>query len=164
MNTLTNNTEMDTAQLPTTAQFVSRLAADYQAWMNDDIDWATMTERQRVTWETVGAMGDEVVDEVMRGLSAQTPPRDYSARIERTDAGSPSLKISATSLAGHRQIAAFVCELAAIMERVTPVVGAHWSIVADPNNGRVVLQLAGDHETELAYNLLSEMILQNELA
>jgi hypothetical protein len=167
--------------------FVSRLQGNFEAWHDGDIDYATLNEQQRMTWVAIFKMGAEVAAAVERELRAGVPilhgghggcdsdpagssfkHREYSARIERTDAGSPSLKISATSLgsgaAGHRQVAAFVYELAASLERLSQVVDAHWSIVADPSNGCVVVQLAGDHETELAYHLLAELIHQHDLA
>ena len=59
----------------------------------------------------------------------------YRAEVGRTPAGSPILKLTATNPTGryaqHRQLAAFIYELAAEMERRSDDLGARWVISPD---------------------------------
>lgn len=94
--------------------------------------------------------------------------RLYRADVGRTSAGSPILKLTATNPAGryaqHRQMAAFIYELAADMERRSEQLGARWVISPETSNARVVLELAGDHETALADEFVASVIADNDLA
>ena len=94
--------------------------------------------------------------------------RLYRADVGRTPAGSPVLKLTATNPKGryaqHRQMAAFVYELAADMERRSEELGARWVISPEATNGRVVIELAGDHETTLADEFVASVIADNDLS
>ena len=92
--------------------------------------------------------------------------RRYRADVERTPAGSPILKLTATNPAGRyaqRQMAAFIYELAADMERRSEALGAQWVISPEATNGRVVIELADDHKTNLADEFVASVIANNDL-
>jgi hypothetical protein len=92
----------------------------------------------------------------------------YRAAVGRTPAGSPILKLMPTNPEGrygqHRQVAAFIYELAAEMERRSEGLGARWVISAEAANARVIIELAGDHETALADEFVASVIAENDLA
>ena len=94
--------------------------------------------------------------------------RLYHAEVGRTPAGSPILKLSATnpkgSYAQHRQMAAFIYELAADMERRSEELGARWVISPETTNAQVVIELTSDHETTLADEFVASVIADNDLA
>jgi hypothetical protein len=94
--------------------------------------------------------------------------RLYRAEVGRTPAGSPILKLTATNPEGryaqHRQMAAFIYELAADMERRSEQLEARWVISPETTNARVVVELAGDHETALADKFIASVIADNDLA
>ena len=94
--------------------------------------------------------------------------RLYRAEVGRTPAGSPILKLSATNPKGryaqHRQMAAFIYELAADMERRSEELGARWVISPETTNARVVIELTSDHETTLADEFVASVIADNDLA
>ena len=82
--------------------------------------------------------------------------------------GSAILKLSATNPKGcyaqHRQMAAFIYELAAEMERRSGQLEARWVISPETTNARLVIELAGDHETALADKFIASVIADNDLA
>ena len=92
----------------------------------------------------------------------------YRAEVGRTPAGSPILKFTATNPEGryaqHRQLAAFLYEIAADMERRSEQLGARWVISPETTNGWVVVELASDHETALADEFIASVIADNDLA
>ncbi len=92
----------------------------------------------------------------------------YRAEVGRTPAGSPILNLTATNPTGryaqHRQLAAFIYELAAEMERRSDDLGARWVISPEATNARVVIELASDHETTLADEFVARVIADNDLA
>ncbi len=94
--------------------------------------------------------------------------RLYRADVGRTPAGSPILKLTPTNPEGryaqHRQIAAFIYELAAELERRSEDLGARWVISPEAANARLVIELAGDHETTLADEFVARVIADNDLA
>ena len=168
--------------------FVSRLREEFEAWHNEEIDLVTLHERQRMTWVTIYMMGPDVEQAVVRALSGRAALEtgqltsrgggqetlggllgapDYRAQIDHTVEGNPSLKVFAVSpqsgAAEARHIAAYLHELAADMERLSQVLGAHWSIVVEPSNDRIVVELAGDHEADRSITLLTEILLLHHL-
>ncbi len=95
------------------------------------------------------------------------PARRYRALIERTVAGSPMLKVlAADSRSEHaepRQVAALIYEIAADMERRSQQLEAHWAITADPENGQLVIELTGEHEADLADELVANVMTERQL-
>ncbi len=93
--------------------------------------------------------------------------RLYRADVGRTTAGSPILKLTATNPEGryaqHRQMAAFIYELAADMERRSEALGAQWVISPETTNGRVVIERADDDKTNLADEFVASVIADNDL-
>ena len=109
-------------------------------------------------------------DKKAKNKDAKAPfhNRLYRADVGRTPAGSPILKLTATNPKGryaqHRQMAAFIYELAADMERRSEELGARWVISPETPNARVVIELAGDHETALADEFVASVMADNDLA
>lgn len=93
--------------------------------------------------------------------------RRYWGHVERTAAGSPVLALAAADphsfCAEHRQLAAFIYELAADMERRSLPLGVHWTISPDTENRRVVIELTGDHEAELADEFVAIVMVHHQL-
>jgi hypothetical protein len=93
--------------------------------------------------------------------------RLYRAEVTRTAVGSPILKLAATNPKGrhaqHRQMASFIYELAAEMERRSEDLGARWVISPDPTNARIVLELASDDEATRADEFINRLITDFEL-
>jgi hypothetical protein len=93
--------------------------------------------------------------------------RHYCGELQRTATGSPVLRVSPTGPgtyhAEHRQMAALVYELAADMERRSHQLEAHWTISPDAENGQVVIELAGDHETKLADEFVARVLFHHQL-
>ena len=103
----------------------------------------------------------------IRTTAALPPPRRYCALVARTEAGGPVLKVLATDprsqQAEPRQVAAMIYEIAADMERRSQQLEAHWTIAADPERGQVVIELSGEHETELADELVANVMTEHQL-
>jgi hypothetical protein len=93
--------------------------------------------------------------------------RHYCALLARTPAGAPVLKVLATDRpdqpAEPRQVAAMIYEIAADMERRSQQLEANWTIAADPENGQVVIELSGEHETKLADELVVNVMTEHQL-
>jgi hypothetical protein len=105
-----------------------------------------------------------------KGGGAKAPRFDnrlYRAEVGRTPSGSPILQIAAsnpeTRYAKHRQLAAFIYELAAEMERRSEELGARWVISPETANARVVIELTSDHETAPADEFVASIIADNDL-
>ncbi len=175
------------------ARFLTRLRSNVEAWRTGEIDYATYTECQRDTVQAIQAAGPEVVTAVILTLQGaltltdatacagdlETEPywlerrmecrrrRCYRGQIERTTAGSPVLTLLAGNPCNrhteHRQMTAFVYELAADMERRSQLIEAHWTISPDADNRRVVIELTGDHETDLAGELVKNVLRRHQL-
>jgi hypothetical protein len=98
------------------------------------------------------------------GLRLEAPR--YRGDLLRTTKG-PTLRISPTTPVGqdaeHRQVAAVIYELAAHMERLSHQLEAHWTIAPDADSCQVAVELAGDHEVELADELLTNVMIQHQL-
>jgi hypothetical protein len=103
----------------------------------------------------------------VRRTAALPPARRYCGMLARTAAGSPVLKVLAadprSQQAEHRQVAAMIYEIAADMERRSEQLEAHWTISADPENGQVVIELTGEHESELADELVANVMTERQL-
>jgi hypothetical protein len=95
------------------------------------------------------------------------PVRRYCALIARTAAGGPVLRVLAadprSQEAEPRQVAAMIYEIAADMERRSQQLEVHWTIAADPENGQVVIELTGEHEAELADELVANVMTERQL-
>jgi hypothetical protein len=66
--------------------------------------------------------------------------------------------------AEQREMAAFIYELAADMERRSELFGARWIICPDAMNGRVLIGLSGQQEAALAEEFAASVIASSELA
>jgi hypothetical protein len=103
----------------------------------------------------------------VRRTAALPPTRRYCGMVTRTVAGSPVLQVLAadprSQQAVHRQVAAMIYEIAADMERRSEHLEAHWTIAADPENGQVVIELTGEHEAELADELVAKVMTERQL-
>ncbi len=99
--------------------------------------------------------------------AARPPARRYCGVAARTSAGSPVLRVSAADprsrQAEHRQLAAIIYEIAADMERRSHALEVHWTIAADPENGQVVIELTGEHEADLADELVHNVMTEHQL-
>jgi hypothetical protein len=93
--------------------------------------------------------------------------RLYRGELSRSATGSPVLQVSPAHprnwCVDHRQLAALVYDLAADFERRSQELEAHWAIVADAPNGQLVIELTGDHEAELADELITNLMAQHQL-
>ena len=125
---------------------------------------------RRTRAETEGAMKRATsMKKKDRGAEAQRfQNRMYRAEIRRTPAGSPILQVHAANSTGrfanHRQIAAFIYELAAEMERRSESLRADWVVSPERTNERIVLEPANDEETVLADDFLATLIRDHDLA
>ena len=96
--------------------------------------------------------------------------RIYRAQVGRTQAGSPILKIKPINPDGRhaqrRQLAAFIYELAADVERRSDQLGARWVISPTVSPAEVVVELVsdGDGETGLADEFLAGVLADYHLS
>jgi hypothetical protein len=96
--------------------------------------------------------------------------RIYRAELSRTSVGSPIVKIVPLNPKGpsasHRQVAAFLYDLASEMEKRSEELGAKWVISPEAQNAQVVLELAGDrdNEVELSDEFLKTLLADRNLA
>jgi hypothetical protein len=97
------------------------------------------------------------------------PPsaRPYCGVVGRTATGSPMLSVlpadTRSRHAEHRQVAALIYEIAADMERHSHQLQAHWTIAVDAENGQVVIELTGEHEVDLAAELVANIMTDHQL-
>ncbi len=176
-------------------RFIARIRGNVDSWRAREIDFVTFNEWQRATWAAIRAAGKEVEASVVSTLTGSalcmevgvqgdddgrtvqlrlatpTTPRlesrRYRGELQRTEAGSPVLRVSlvdpAHHQAEHRQMAAFVYDLAADMERRSHQLEAHWTISPDADSGQVVIELAGDHEAPLADEFVVNVMFHHQL-
>lgn len=119
----------------------------------------------------VGLLDDDETRTVQLRVARDPAPRSdvlrYRGEICRTPAGSPVLRIAPADPgspdAEHRQVAAMVYELAADMERRSQQLEAHWSIAPAALDHQIVIELSGDHEAELADELLTTIMSRYQL-
>jgi hypothetical protein len=176
-----------------TTRFIARIRQNLELWRAGEIDHATFTDGQRDAWKAIQAAGKRVEAEVIAALhggvlladvgllddndyrTVQLPTlrrlpaqRDgYRGDLGRTVSGNPILRIAAVDLrspnAEHRQLTALIYEIAAHMERCSQQLEVHWSIAPDVDNGQVVIELSGDHESALANELVANVMSQHGL-
>jgi hypothetical protein len=95
--------------------------------------------------------------------------RIYRAELSLTSAGSPTLKIIPINIhgrsAGHRQVAAFLYDLASEMEKRSDELATkpQWVITVEPYDARVILELADEREKEIANLFLAKLLLDRNL-
>jgi hypothetical protein len=93
--------------------------------------------------------------------------RPYRGVVGRTASGCPVLSVLPTTprsrQAEHRQVAALIYEIAADMERHSHQLQAHWTIAVDPEIGQVVIELTGEHEVDLATELVANVMNDHQL-
>jgi hypothetical protein len=93
--------------------------------------------------------------------------RIYRADLGRTDAGSPIIKIVPLNpkgpLASHRQISAFIYDLASEMETRSEVLGATWAISPEAWNSRIVLELGSTNEAKAADEFVRTLLADRNL-
>ena len=155
--------------------------ATYNEWQQDT--WAAIhasgkeVEASVVSALTGSALPAEVGLQASDGQTVQlrlvtpaTPPleaRRYRGELQWTEAGCPALRVSPAEpgrqQAEHRQMAALVYRLAADMERRSQQLEAHWTISPDVEHGQVVIELAGDHEVELAKEFVANVMFHHQL-
>jgi hypothetical protein len=94
--------------------------------------------------------------------------RIYRAELSRTPAGSPTVKIVPINAKGpnahHRQVAAFIYDLASEMEKRSEAVGARWVISVEAWNARVIVELASESEAKAADEFLTSLLSDLNLA
>jgi hypothetical protein len=94
--------------------------------------------------------------------------RIYRAELSRTPAGSPIAKIVPINAKGpsahHRQVAAFIYDLASEMEKRSEALGARWVISVEPWNARVIVELASETEAKAADEFLANLLSDRNLA
>ncbi|TMQ08644.1 MAG: hypothetical protein E6J90_40020 [Deltaproteobacteria bacterium] len=103
----------------------------------------------------------------MRRVAALPPARPYCGVVARTAAGGPVLTVlpgdPRSQHVEHRQLAAIIYEIAAEMERRSHQLEVHWTIAADPENCQVIIELTGEHEAELADELVANVMTEHQL-
>jgi hypothetical protein len=103
----------------------------------------------------------------MRRVAALRSVRPYCGVVARTAAGSPVLTVlpghPRSQHVEHRQLAAIIYEIAAEMERRSQQLEVHWTIAADPENGQVIIELTGEHEAQLADELVAHVMAERQL-
>jgi hypothetical protein len=95
--------------------------------------------------------------------------RIYRAELSHTPAGSPIIKIvplhPTWPSGGHRQIAAFVYDLASAMELRSEALGTRpqWVISPEASNARVILELGSRTEAKAADEFIAKVLLDRNL-
>lgn len=93
--------------------------------------------------------------------------RIYRADLGETEAGSPIVKIVPLNprgpLASHRQIAAFIYELASEMELRSEALGAEWVVSPEVWNGRLILELGSENEAKAAEVFVRALLVDRNL-
>ena len=93
--------------------------------------------------------------------------RIYRANLGRTGAGSPIIKIVPLNpkgpLASHRQISAFIYDLASEMETRSEVLRATWAISPEAWNSRIVLELGSTNEARAADEFVRTLLADRNL-
>lgn len=94
--------------------------------------------------------------------------RIYRAELSHTPAGSPIVTIVPINANGpsahHRQVAAFIYDLASEMEKRSEALGARWVISVEAWNVRVVVELASESEAKAADEFLALVLTDRNLA
>lgn len=94
--------------------------------------------------------------------------RGYRAELGVTASGSPIVRIVPENpgalSAHHRQVAAFLYELAAAMERRSQDLGATWAISPEAWYSRIILELGSRTEVGAADAFLQSLLSDFDLA
>lgn len=93
--------------------------------------------------------------------------RIYRAEVGKTEVGSPIVRILPLNPKGasasHRQVAAFVYDLAAEMETRSEAIGATWAISPEAWNSRIVLELGSTNEANAAEEFVRTLLADRNL-
>lgn len=99
--------------------------------------------------------------------SSGTRNRIYRAEIGRTEAGSPIIRIIPLNpkgaLASHRQVSAFIYDLASELELRSEAIGAKWVISPEAWNARLILELGSASETKAADEFVRTLLADRNL-
>jgi hypothetical protein len=94
--------------------------------------------------------------------------RIYRTELSRTPVRSPIVKIVPINPKGpsahHRQVAAFIYDLASEMEKRSEALGARWVISVEAWNARVMVELASESEAKAADEFLAQVLTDRNLA
>ena len=94
--------------------------------------------------------------------------RIYRAELSRTPAGSPIVTIVPINAKGpsahHRQVAAFIYDLASEMEKRSEAIGARWVISVEAWSARVMVELTRESEAKAADEFLANLLSDRNLA
>jgi hypothetical protein len=105
----------------------------------------------------------------MRKTTPHTTSRIYRAKLSRTPAGSPVINIvplhPTWPSGGHRQVAAFLYDLASEIEKRSDQLTTRpqWVTSVETWNARVILELGNEHEAEIAKLFLAKLLLDRNL-
>jgi len=104
----------------------------------------------------------------MNKTEARFSNRIYRAELSRTPVGSPIVKIVPINPKGlsahHRQVAAFIYDLASEMEKRSEALDARWVISVEAWNARVMVELASESEAKAADEFLAQVLTDRKLA
>ena len=104
----------------------------------------------------------------MKKTESRFSNRIYRAGLSRTPAGSPIVTIVPINAKGpsahHRQVAAFIYDLASEMEKRSEALGARWVISVEAWNARVMVELATESEGKTADGVLAQILADRNLA
>jgi len=104
----------------------------------------------------------------MTKTEARFSNRIYRTELSRTPVGSPIVKIVPINPKGpsahHRQVAAFIYDLASEMEKRSEALGARWVISVEAWNARVMVELASESEAKAADEFLAQVLTDRKLA
>lgn len=93
--------------------------------------------------------------------------RIYRAEVGKTEAGSPIVKIVPLNpkgpLATHRQVAAFIYDLASEMELRSEALGAKWVVSPEGWNARLILELGSESEAKAAEEFVRTLLADRDL-
>jgi hypothetical protein len=94
--------------------------------------------------------------------------RLYRVDVKRNSSGSAILTFVATNAGAHharpRQMAAFLHEIAAQLERRTDEAGGRWMISVDKWNARIGIELTHADEAERLGQVVASVIEENDLS
>jgi len=91
----------------------------------------------------------------------------YLGLVTRTETGAAVLRIAPADPHGpcavHRKISALIYELAADLERASLGLEMHWQVVPNADEQEIQILLTGDHDAELANELLESLMTRYAL-
>jgi hypothetical protein len=107
--------------------------------------------------------------EVVRAAEERSRFRNriYQAEVRRTEAGSPVIRILPLNPKGpsasHRQVAAFIYDLASEMETRSEALRATWAISPEAWNSRIILELGSTNEATAAEEFVRTLLADRNL-